>query len=104
PATITVVEDQRQYGGEPVFRLQLFCADDLLQQQADVGQQPHSHETVGGGLKLQQQVEIDPAFSVPPQPQTPDEIAVALAQVAEDEAAANLFQRGEVEPVGPIPG
>ena len=89
---LAVVEHHRKDGGEPVARLQLLLADDLLEQEADVGQHPHRHEGVGGGLELQQQVEVEPAFVLAPPAHSPDEVALALPQVVADEAAADPLQ------------
>jgi hypothetical protein len=102
PAAFAVVEHQGENRGEAVPWLQGLLADDVFEQQADVGQEPHGHEGVGGRLELQQEVEVDPAVFVSAEPQAPDEIAVALAQVSGDEAGADPLQGGEIEPVEPV--
>ena len=62
----------------------------------------HRHRGVDGGLELEEQHEVEPALAA--EPDAPDEVAVALAQVLADEGGGQGGQRVEVERVAPAPG
>ncbi len=75
--------------------------DQLLVQHAGVGQHPHCHGRLDGGLELQQHQEVQP-FIVEPDP--PHQIAVALAQAVADEAGRHRGEGREIERLAPVAG
>ena len=81
---------------------QLPFPDQLLVQQTGIRQHAHGHRPVHRRLKLQQQHQIEPPPVVEANP--PHRVAVALPQVAADEAGRQRRQRGEVEAAAPAAG
>src|SRR6185312_3533951 len=102
PAPLAVVEHQCQHGRKTVSWPQPLFTDDLLQEEANVGQHPDRHEGVRGRLELQKHIEVHvaPGLAAPTHP--PDEVAPAFSMVGADEAAADAFQGRKVEPDCPV--
>src|SRR5882724_661140 len=97
PGPAAVVEDERQHEGEARSDGGRLGADQLLPEEGDVPLEAHGHERVGGRLKLQEQVDVEPARFWTAPAQAPDRVAVALAQVVADETAANFLQSAELQ-------
>lgn len=59
---------------------------------------------IHGGLKLQQQIDIEPAaLPIQGQPHPPQDVVLALAQVVADADLAHALQRLEVQRPRPVP-
>src|SRR5882724_1651316 len=97
PGPAAVVEDERQHEGEARSDGGRLGADQLLPEEGDVPLEAHGHERVGGRLKFQEQVDVEPARFWTAPAQAPDRVAVALAQVVADETAANFLQSAELQ-------
>ena len=73
-----------------------------LVEQRRVGQHAQRHRRVDGGLKLEEQDQVEPA--VVAEANAPHEVAVALLKVFADEAGRQGGQGIEVEGAAPAPG
>lgn len=73
------VEHDGQHRRQAVGGADASGAAEVLVEQADVGDEPHRHVAVHGGLEFDEQVEVEPAVS-PAHP--PDDVVLALPQVA----------------------
>ena len=98
-----VVKHDREHRWERIIRPDLFRPMQVLVEEADVGEEPNGHEAVDGGLKLHQDVDVEPArLSVLNDPQTPDDIVDALTEVLADADLTHTLQDVEIQPLRPL--
>ena len=101
PAPFSVVDDDGQHEGVLAARPQILLAK-LHPDGRRVVRHSQGHAAVDGGLKLQQDQDVDPAAASGRD--APEHVGVPLPEVLGDEAGGHAFQCGEVEVSGEVDG